>query len=116
MPPEMAMGSASTIQILNILLPTILPTSKSDSPFLAAVIVVTSSGKEVPRAIMDSEIILSEMPIVVAMIEAELTTSSLPPTIPARPIIVRRKDLLSLYLGFSVCLVSLRFFLASVMR
>ena len=75
MPPAKATGKARTMQMLKILLPTILPTSKSLSPFLAAMTVVTSSGKEVPRAIMVSEIIRSEMPMVSAMVEAEFTTS-----------------------------------------
>ena len=33
-----------------MLLPIMLPTKRSFSPFLAAATVVTSSGKEVPRA------------------------------------------------------------------
>ena len=74
-PPDMAIGRARTIQILKILLPTILPTRRSDSPFLAAVMVVISSGREVPSATMLSEMIRSEMPMAVAMVEAELTTN-----------------------------------------
>jgi len=75
MPPEITIGSANTMQMLNMLLPTILPTSRSDSPFLAAVMVVTSSGREVPRATTVSETIRSEIPMTVAMLDAELTTS-----------------------------------------
>ena len=115
-PPEMATGSARTIQILKILLPTMLPMRRSDSCFLAAVIVVTSSGREVPRATMESEMMRSEMPKVVAMVLAELTTSWLPATTPARPIITRRKDLPSLYLGFSTFLASFLFLRAREMR
>lgn len=68
-------GSAKTIQILKILLPIILPTRRSDLFCLAAVIVVTSSGKDVPIAIMVRDMMRSESPILVAILEAELTTS-----------------------------------------
>ena len=99
--PAIATGSASTIQILKMLLPTMLPTRRSDSPFLAAVTVVTSSGSDVPRAMTVSEMIRSEIPMALARKLAELTTSWLPPTTPTRPSVTRRKDLPSLYLGFS---------------
>ena len=75
MPPAKATGRAKTMQILKMLLPTILPTKRSLSFFLAAMIVVISSGNEVPRAIIVREIMRSEIPIAVAMLEAELTTS-----------------------------------------
>ncbi len=101
MPPANTTGRARTIQILKILLPTILPTNKSDSPFLAAVTVVTNSGRDVPRAIMVNEIMRSEIPIAPAMDDAELTTNWLPPTTQARPMMTKRNDLPSLYLGFS---------------
>ena len=109
MPPAKTTGKARTIQILKILLPTMLPTRRSDSPFLAAVMVVTSSGSEVPRAMTVREIMRSEIPMVVAMVLAELTTSSLPPTTPMRPRKTKRKDLPSLYLGFSTALASFLF-------
>ena len=89
------------MQILKMLLPTILPTRRSDSFFLAAVMVVTSSGSEVPMAMTVREIIRSEIPMAEAMNVAEFTTSSLPPTTPTRPRTTKRKDLPSLYLGFS---------------
>ena len=101
MVPEIRTGKASTIQILKILLPTMLPIRRSDSPFLAAVIVVTSSGRDVPMAITVREITRSEIPAAVARKVAELTTSWLPPTTPISPRITKRKDLPSLYLGFS---------------
>ena len=69
--PKIATGTPKTIQILKILLPTMLPTSKSCSPRRAAVMVVTSSGKEVPRATTVRAIMRSETPIVVAIKEAE---------------------------------------------
>ncbi len=73
--PKIATGSPSTIQMLKILLPTILPTSKSCSPRRAAVTVVTSSGNEVPSAMTVSEMIRSETPIADAINDAELTTN-----------------------------------------
>ena len=109
MPPAKATGKAKTIQMLKILLPTILPTSKSLSPFLAAITVVTSSGREVPRAMMVSEMMRSEMPMASAMVEAELTTNWLPLTTPIRPKMTKRKDLPILYLGFSTFLASFLF-------
>ena len=48
--------------ILNILLPTALPIAISYSPFLVAITDVTSSGKEVPRAIIVKLIIRSLTP------------------------------------------------------
>ena len=116
MPPANATGRAKTMQILKILLPTILPTSRSLSPFLAAMMVVTSSGKDVPSAMMVREIIRSEMPMVVAIVEAEFTTSWLPATMPIRPRIVKTKDLPRVYLGLSTFLVSALFLRASEKR
>ena len=116
MPPEIAMGRARTMQILKMLLPTMLPTRRSDSPFLAAVTVVTSSGREVPRATTVSDIIRSEIPMTVAMLEAEFTTNSLPATMPARPRMEKRNDLPRVYLGFSDFLASFLFLRAREMR
>ena len=116
MEPETAIGKASTMQILKMLLPTMLPTSRSLSPFLAAVTVVTSSGSEVPSAITEREMMRSEIPMVAARKEAELTTSSLPPTTPSRPAMTKKNDLPSLYSGFSTFLLSLRFLRAREMR
>ena len=73
--PKMATGRPSTIQILKILLPTILPTRSSFSWRRAAVIVVTNSGRDVPKATTVRAMIRSEMPIIAARVEAELTTS-----------------------------------------
>ena len=114
--PEKATGRARTIQMLKILLPTILPISKSDSPFLAAVMVVTNSGNEVPRATIVREMIRSEIPAAPAIKDAELTTNSLPATTPTRPSTTNRKDRPSLYLGFSVAWASFLFLRASEMR
>ena len=96
----MATGRPSTMQILKISLPMILPTKSSFSPRLAAVMVVTSSGREVPKATTVRAMMRSEMPILLAMVDAELTTSWLPATTPTSPIATKRNDLPSLYLGF----------------
>lgn len=63
------------MQMLKMLLPIILPTSKSDLFCFAAVMVVTNSGSDVPIAIIVREMMRSERPIALAIIEAELTTS-----------------------------------------
>ena len=107
---------AKTMQILKMLLPTMLPTKRSLSFFLAAMTVVTSSGRDVPSAMMVSEMMRSEMPTAVAMVEAELTTSWLPPTTPAKPKMTKRKDLPSLDFGFSTFLASCLFLRASEKR
>ena len=60
--PYIATGIPSTIHILKMLLPMILPISKSCSPFLEDTIVVINSGKLVPKAIMVKAIILSLKP------------------------------------------------------
>ena len=79
--------------------------------------VVTNSGKDVPRAMTVSEIMRSDTPMLDAINEALLTTNWLPMTRPTRPIIVIRKDLPSLYFGFSVFLdLASRFLLAMTMR
>ena len=110
-PPKMATGRPSTMQILKILLPIILPTKSSFSWRRAAVMVVTSSGSEVPNATTVSAMMRSEIPIVEAIVEAELTTSSLPPTTPTRPSKTNRNDTLSFHLGFSTTFLSFLFFL-----
>ena len=114
--PAKATGRARTIQILKMLLPTMLPTRRSDSPFLAAVIVVTSSGREVPSATILREMIRSEIPTAEAMKLAELTTSWLPAITPINPMMTRRNDLPSLYLGFSTFLASFLFLRVREMR
>ena len=117
--PLISTGRASTTQMLKMLLPMMLPTSRSDSPFLAAVMVVTSSGSEVPMAMTVSEMMRSEMPMVLARNEAEFTTNWLPPTTPARPMMTNKNDLLSLYLGFSTSFLAdlpRRFLRAMAMR
>ena len=101
MVPKIATGMPNTIQILKMLLPMILPTRSSFSPFFAAVMVVTSSGSDVPNATTVRAMIRSVIPMLDAIVDAELTTSWLPATTPMRPMSTNKKDLPSLYLGFS---------------
>ena len=107
--PKIAPGMPSTIQILKMLLPMMLPTRSSFSPRLAAVMVVTSSGREVPNATTVRAMMRSEMPMLLAMVEAELTTNWLPATTPMRPMATNKKDLPSLYCGFSTFFFSFLF-------
>ncbi len=116
MPPDIKTGRANTTHILNILLPTMLPIRRSLSFLRAAATVVTSSGREVPIATIVRETIRSEMPIPTAMAEAELTTSSLPATMPAKPRNTKKIDLPSLYCGFSTFFMSFLFLRASENR
>ena len=94
--PKRATGNPITIQMLKMLLPIILPTMRSVSLRFAAVMVVISSGREVPKATMVRAMIRSEIPIVEARKEALLTMSWLPAIRPTRPIMVMKKALLSL--------------------
>ena len=73
--------------------------------------VVTSSGRDVPRATMVRAMIRSEMPMAEAMVDAESTTNWLPATTPTRPIMVIRKDFPVFHLGFSTSFLELRPFL-----
>ena len=76
--PNIATGSPKTIQILNILLPIILPTNSSSSPFFEDAIDVISSGSDVPKAIIVRPIILSLIPNTLAIDVEYLTTRLLP--------------------------------------
>ena len=71
--------------ILNILDPITFPIAKSVSPFLVAITLVTSSGSDVPIAIIVSAITFSPTPSALARPDAPLTTNCPPPTIPAIP-------------------------------
>ena len=113
--PNNVTGRPNTMQILKMLLPMMLPTRSSVSPFLAALMVVMSSGREVPKAMTVRAIMRSDMPMAVAMAEAELTTNSEPPTTPTRPTRTRMREVLSLNLGFSTSFLALRFLRANEM-
>ena len=65
------------MQILKIFVPIMLPTASSNSPFLAAPAVMTSSGNEVPITITVIEMIFSLMPIFSAKAAALSTVRSL---------------------------------------
>ena len=99
MPPNKATGIPNTTPILKILLPTTFPIAISYSPFFVAVILVTSSGRDVPKAIIGNDINLSLIPIILAIITAESTTKLLPKIIPCKPTPVKIIDFLSLYGG-----------------
>ena len=71
---------------------------------------VTSSGREVPKATTVRAMIRSEIPITEAIVVAEFTTSSLPPTTPTRPRRTKRKDFPSFQRGFSTFCFSFLFF------
>ena len=62
-------------------------------PVLVAVILVTNSGREVPKAIIVKAIILSLTPRIVAILVAESTTKLLPNIIPVIPTMVKINDL-----------------------
>lgn len=80
-----------TNNILNILLPTILPIAIPALPFLAAATDVTSSGSDVQNATMVSPMNLSLMPKNLAIQDAPLTAKSLPLTTITPPIIIKRR-------------------------
>lgn len=71
-------ATPSTNSILNILEPTILPIAISDSPLRAAIILVTSSGRLVPNAIIVRPITRSDTPIYCAISMADNTVILLP--------------------------------------
>lgn len=75
-------------RILKILDPSTLPITIPLSPFLSAVIDVTSSGKDVPIATMVRPMSASLNPNVLAMKLAPSTTKSEPIMIPIIPIIM----------------------------
>lgn len=76
-------------KILKMLEPTALPRAIPDSCFFAAVIEVTSSGREVPIATMVRPIRVSLKPKLLAIIEALSTTKLPPQMIAARPITIK---------------------------
>lgn len=99
--PNRATGTPRTMQMLKMFEPRMLPRTSSVSPFLAATIVVTSSGRDVPRAMTLRAITRSEMPILLAILVAESTTKLEPTIIPTRPRAVNSRDRPSFHLGFS---------------
>ena len=96
-PPNIAIGKPNTIHILNILLPTILPIAISFSFLIHATTLVTSSGNDVPKATIVSDISLSLTPNFCATRTLLFTTKLLPNTIAIKPNNVIIIDLPSLY-------------------
>ena len=78
MVPKMATGIPNTTQALKMLLPIMFPSRRSCSPFMDETMVVTNSGKDVPRAIIVRAITRSDTPRLVAMDLALSTTRLLP--------------------------------------
>ena len=78
--------------ILNILEHITFPIAISVSPLRVAIILVTSSGKLVPMAIIVNAITVSLIPSVLAIPVAPLTTNCPPKAIPAIPIIIYIKS------------------------
>ena len=77
--------------ILNTLEPIALPTAISFSPFLAATILVTSSGRDVPTATIVNATNNSLIPSSIAILLALSTTNLPPATIPANPSTINNK-------------------------
>ena len=65
--------------------PKILPTDSEDCFLITAVIVLTSSGSDVPTATIVAEMTASETPLAAAISVADVTRKSAPITIPAAP-------------------------------
>ena len=84
-------------KILKIIVPTIPPTAISTSPFLAATIAVTISGKEVPAATIVNPIRFCDTPHCDATATAESTTNTPPPNNPANPPRINQVDLFQPY-------------------
>ena len=99
--PKIVIGMPNTIPILKILLPTTLPIAISYSPFFVATILVTSSGRLVPNAIIVRAMTLSLTPTILAISLAASTTALLPNTKQMIPKIVKTNDKKMLYFGFS---------------
>jgi len=87
--------------MLKILLPTTFPIAISYSPFLVATILVTNSGRLVPKATIVKATILSLIPNNLAISLAESTTTLLPRIKQAIPITVNNNDKKILYLGIA---------------
>jgi hypothetical protein len=78
-------------RILAILLPMIFPTAISLLPFIAAVTLTTSSGRDVPKATIVRPMIRVETPNFLAIEEAPRTRMSAPHTRMRNPITTKKK-------------------------
>ena len=88
--------------ILKIFEPIIFPIKISNSFLIAAEIDAASSGRLVPRAITETEIIRSSTPILKAILEAPLTKNSAPYTNPIDAKITNKKDTNRVTFGLTV--------------
>ena len=105
-----ALLAPSTNRILKMFDPITLPITSWFSPFLKAVIDVTSSGKDVPIATIVKPTNVSLIPSAIAIAEALSTTKSPPIMIPARPMIINMILFGSVNLAASTSLAFLDFF------
>jgi len=97
--PRITIGKPSTMQMLKMLLPTMLPIAMLFSPFFAATTVVTNSGRDVPIEMIVTDIIFWLMPMLSARVATFLTTNSLPRIIPPKPNIIINNDMGTLNFG-----------------
>jgi hypothetical protein len=65
--------------------PTIFPNARSKCPFSTAPTLTTNTGKLVPKATTVEPIIMGDMPVLLAMLEAELMIKKELITTPAAP-------------------------------
>ena len=91
----------NTASILKILEPIIFPMKMSNSFLKAAAIDVANSGKLVPRAITEIEMILSSMPILVAILVAPVIKKFAPNINPINANATIINDIISLYFGLT---------------
>ena len=98
-PPNINVGRPKTIHILNILVPIILPTARSCSPFFEAFTVIISSGSDVPITIIVIEIIFWLIRNSSARYTALSTAMSLASAINNKVITIYKIERLSVYLA-----------------
>ena len=89
---RMVVATPETRTRLKRFAPMILPRESAPWPFIRAVIAVTSSGRDVPRATKVSEITVSGTPIAAAIAIPLSTRRSAPTAITAAPMIRKRID------------------------
>lgn len=92
--PEIIEQIGRMMAISIIFAPIIFPTDKEDCFLAIAVMVVVSSGNEVPTATIVTEIIVSEMLRRCANSVAPSTKNSAPNTMPAAPTMNKRMYLI----------------------
>ena len=93
--------SPKTNVILNILEPNIFPNAILVLPFLAAIILVANSGKDVPSAIANNEINTFEIPNEFAMFIAEFTIKFPPNGSKIHPTTNKKNGIIIRFFGLS---------------